>query len=227
MLRLLKYEYLYLLFLLLSAIFCLRSFRQKWPKPYRLFAVLVIVSLLTEVLAISWKWYLHEMFTWNYSKNNFWIYNIFITIRLGMLLSIFYQVLNASPIRKAILYAGPVLVLFGMVNYLSIQGPYQYNTYSLIFAHIPIIILCLSYFRQLLEENGIIVLHKEPLIWMTLGTFMYHAASLPFLIMLGFLNMQQSDLSLLYLPINDTLNLIMCSSYLISFLCKPQQMQLC
>jgi hypothetical protein len=45
------------------------------------------------------------------------------------------------------------------------------------------------------------------------------------LIMLGFLNMQQSSLSLLFLPINDTLNLLMCFCYLISFLCKPQPSQ--
>lgn len=227
MLRLLKFEYLYLLPLSLSAIFSLRSFRQKWPKPYRLFAVLAILSLLTEMFAIAWKWYLHDMFLRNYTKNNFWIYNAFIVVRLGMLLGFFYQVLCAPSIKKAILYAGPVLVLFGLLNYTAIQGPCQYNTYSLIFAHIPIIILCLYYFRQLLDETGVISLHKEPLVWMALSTFIYHVASLPFLIMLGFLNMQHFNLSLLYLPINDTLNFLMCSLYLISFLCKPQQMQLC
>lgn len=225
MLRFLKYEYLYFLPLLLSAIFSLRSFRQKWPKPYRLFAVLVLVSLLTEIVALLWRLYWHQMFSWNYSKNNFWIYNVFITIRLGILSVIFYQILNSSRIKKMILFVAPVLVLFGLLNYITIQGPFQYNTYSVIFAHIPIIILCLCYFKQLLQETSIIVLHKEPLVWMTMGTFIYHSASLPFLIMLGFLNMQQSNLSLLFLPINDTLNLLMCFCYLISFLCKPQPSQ--
>ncbi|ASZ11207.1 hypothetical protein CK934_09645 [Chitinophaga sp. MD30] len=223
MLRVLKYEYLYLFPLLLSAIFSLKTFRQKWPKPYQLFACLVILTLFTELLAISWKWYLHKMLTWDYSKNNFWIYNIFITARLGLLLIIFHHILHSRWVKRAIAYTGPLLVVFGILNYLYIQGIYQYNTYSVIFAHIPIIILCLSYFKQLLEETSIIALHKEPLVWMTLGTFIYHAASLPFLIMLGFLNMQHSNLSLLYLPINDTLNLLLCSFYLISFLCKPQQ----
>lgn len=226
MLRVLKYEYLYLFPLLLSAIFSLKTFRQKWPKPYQLFAFLVILTLFTELLAISWKWYLHKMFTWDYSKNNFWIYNIFITVRLGLLLIIFHHILDSLWVKRAIAYAGSILVIFGILNYLYIQGIYQYNTYSVIFAHIPIIVLCLSYFKQLLEGTSIIALHKEPLVWMTLGTFIYHAASLPFLIMLGFLNMQHSNLSLLYLPINDTLNLLMCSFYLISFLCKPQQTQL-
>jgi hypothetical protein len=221
----LKFEYLYLLPLLLSAIFSLKSFRQKWPKSYRLFAVLVIATLLTEILAISWAWSLHKMFSWNYSMNNYWIYNPFITFRLGILLVVFYQILHSSQVKKVILFTGPVLVLFGIVDYIFIQGANQYNTYSVIFSHIPVIILCLLYFNQLLRGKWIIVLHKEPLVWMALGTFIYHTVSLPFLIMLGFLNMQQSNLAALFLPINDVLNLIMCSSYLIAFLCQPSPMQ--
>jgi hypothetical protein len=220
--RLLKYEYLFLLPLLLSAVFSLKSFWQKWPKQYRLFAVLLIISLLTEVFAISWKWYLHKMFTWDYSKNNLWIYNIFITVRLGILLAIFYQILQSPRIKKAILYTGPLLVLFGLLNYAVIQGPYQYNTYSVMFAHIPITILCLCYFKQLLEETTTRALHKEPMVWMAFGILVYHATSLPFLIMLNFLNTQPSGLAMLYLPINMTLNLLMCFFYLISFLCRPQ-----
>lgn len=225
MLRVLKIEYLFLWPLLLSAIFSLKTFRQKWPKQYRLFAVLILAALLTELLAVSWKWYLFELFSWNYSKNNFWIYNLFITIRLAILLAIFYQILTSSQIKSIIRYAGPLLVLFGLINYSIIQGPYQYNTYSVIFAHIPVIILCLFYFKQLLNDPGIIVLRKEPMVWIMLGTFIYHAVSLPFLIMLGFLNMGQSDLALLFLPINDALNIVMCFCYLICFLCKPYSVQ--
>lgn len=223
--RILKYEYLFLVPLLLSAIFSLRTFRQKWPKPYRLLAILVIISFLTEIAAFLWRLFIHKMFFWDYSKNNFWIYNAFITIRLGILLAVFYFILDTEKIRKIIPPLAFMLLSFGILDYLFIQGPFQYNTYSVIFAHVPIIVLCLLYFKQLLQETKIIVLHKEPLVWMTLGIFIYHAVSLPFLIMLGLLNMQQPELALTFLPINDTFNLLMCICYLISFLCKPQLSQ--
>lgn len=216
--RLLKYEYWFLLPLLLSAVLSLRSFWQKWPKQYRWFAVLLIISFLTEAFAISWKWYLHNQ----YSKNNLWIYNIFITIRLALMLTIFYMVLHAAWIKKMIRYTGPVLVLFGVFNYALIQGPFLYNTYSTLLAHAAIIILCLCYFKQWIDETKTIVFFKEPMAWVVSGVFLYHAASLPFLVMLNFLNMQQSGLAMLSLPINMTLNLLMCFFYLISFLCKPQ-----
>lgn len=224
--HLLNYGYVYLLPLFFSAILGLFKFRREWPTPYKWFVILLVISIATETFAIYWKWYMYNMFNWTYTKNNFWIYNIFITIRLGFLLAIFHQILDAPRIKKTIRYAGAVLVLFGLLDYIFIQGPYQYNTYSAIFAHIPIIILCLFYFKQLLDAPTIIVLHKDPMFWMALGTFIYHAASLPFLIMLNFLNMQQSSLSLLFLPINDTLNLVMCSFYLISTLCNPRSTRL-
>ncbi len=226
MIRLLKYEYLYLIPLLLSAIFCLRTFRQKWPTQYRLLALLVIISFLTEIFAIGWKWYLYDMFTKEYTRNNFWVYNIFITFRLGILLIILHRILRSHNTKKAILYIGPFLILFGLLNYFFIQGPYQYNTYSVVFAHIPIIALCLIYFKQLLEDSGHVLLQKEPMVWAMLGTFVYHAASLPFLVILNFLNSQQQSLSRIYLPINDTLNLLLCTFYLISFLCKPPSTRL-
>jgi hypothetical protein len=221
----LKFQYLFLLPLLLSAILSGRTFRHKWPKQYQLFAVLVILSLLTEVSSFLWRAYLHDKFSWNYSKNNLWIYNCYITVRLGILLAVFYNILHSQWTKKIIYLIAGMLIPFGIVNYISIQGPFQYNTYSVITSHIVIIILCLLYFKQLLQEPGIIVLQKEPMVWITLGTFLYQAASLPFLIMLGFLNMQQSPLALAFLPINDTLNLLMCTCYLISFLCKPQPSQ--
>lgn len=216
--RLLKYEYWFLLPLLLSAILSLRSFWQKWPKQYRWFAVLLIISFLIEVFAISWKWYLHNQ----YSKNNFWIYNSYITIRFALLLGIFYQIIQAPGIKKAILYAGPIIVLFNVLNYLFLQGPFQYNTYSVVITQYPIVLLCLGYFKQLSEEDIIVHLHKEPMVWMAFGTFIYNVASLPFLIKLNFLNLQPFGIAMLSLPINMTLNLLMCLFYLTSFLCRPQ-----
>lgn len=223
--HLLQYEYFYISPLLLSAIFCGKAFLQKWPKPYRIMAVLVITTLLTEITAIEWKWNWHNAFSWHYTKNNFWIYNIFISIRLAITLSLFYQLTSYQWCKKVILYSGVPILLFGILNYLFIQEPHQYNSFTAIPAHIVVIALCLAYFKQLLDAPGIIALHKEPFVWFASATFIYLSASFPFLIMLDILNIQSQRLSLTFLPINDTLNLILCASYLISFLCKPQSVQ--
>lgn len=208
---------------MLSAIFCLKAFRQKWPKHYRLYAYLVIITLLTELIAVSWPYELYKVF--RSPQSNFWIYNLFIIIRFGLLSSIFYFTLNRSIIKKILPSAAIGILITGILDYTLIHGPFQYNTYSLISTHVGTITLCLFYFQQLLQEKGIIVIHKEPLVWMALSIFLYHAVTLPFLMMLGVFNINNIQLAILFFPINEILNFLLCSCYLISFLWKPQYSQ--
>lgn len=222
MYRLLNHRFLYLIPLLLSAIFSLRAFRQKWPKPYRLYAWMLLLSLFTEVAALAWKWELYHWGSFNYSQNNFWIYNFFLILRFGLLAMIFNLTLYQ---HKLIPLIGGIIFLFGLLDYAFIHGPLQFNTFSMILTHICIITLCLLYFRQLLQEPGIIAIQKEPLFWMVIGLFFYHAVSLPFLINLGFFNLQNYRLTVYFFPINEALNFLLCSCYLISFLWKPQYSQ--
>ena len=222
MYRLLNHRFLYLIPLLLSAIFSLRAFRLKCPKPYRLYAWMLLLSLFTEVLALAWKWELYHWGSFNFSKNNFWIYNFFLILRFGLLAMIFNLTLYH---HKLIPLIGGIIFLFGLLDYTFIHGPLQFNTYSMILTHVCIITLCLLYFRQLLQEPGIIAIQKEPLFWMVIGLFFYHAVSLPFLINLGFFNLQNYRLTAYFFPINEALNFLLCSCYLISFLWKPQYSQ--
>lgn len=222
--RFLRHEYLYFIPLMLSAIFCLKAFRQKWPKPYRIYAYMVIITLLTELIAEAWPYELHRLF--HSSKNNLWIYNFFIIVRFGLLSIIFYLILSRSIVKRILPLATIGILIIGILDYAFIHGPRQYNTYSMIITHTCIIILCTLYFLQLLQEKNIIIIHKEPMVWMALSIFIYHAASLPFLIMLGFLNISDIRLAVLFFPINEILNILLCSCYLISFLWKPQYWQL-
>jgi hypothetical protein len=214
-----QHEYFYLVPLTLSAIFCLKAFRQKWPKPYRLYAAMVIITLLTEVTAITWPYQfkLHEILP----QNNFWIYNLYITVRFGLLAAIFYQLLKRPVIRKILPPTAIVIIAMAALDYTLIHGPLYYNTYSMIVTHLCIIALCLIYFQQLLQDMDTTIIYKEPFVWMALSIFLYHAVSLPFLIMLGIFNMTNSKLAVLFFPINEILNFLLCSSYLISFLWKP------
>jgi hypothetical protein len=221
--RFLKHEYFYLVPLMLSAIFCLKAFRQKWPKHYRLYACMVIITLVTELIAIEWPYELHTLF--HSSQNNFWIYNLFIIIRFGLLCAIFYLILTRSIIKKSLPLAAIGILIIGILDYTIIHGPLQYNTYSMVITHVCIITLCLLYFQQLLQEKGAILIHKEPMVWMALSIFVYHAVSLPFLMMLGVFNINDIRLTLLFFPINEILNFFLCLCYLISFLWKPQYLQ--
>src|SRR5579862_8186747 len=80
--KLLSYNYIYLIPLVISAFASLRSFRLARLKPYRLFSLFLMTSLLIEIFAISWKWWLHQTGLWNFPISNLWIYDAFLTVQL-------------------------------------------------------------------------------------------------------------------------------------------------
>jgi hypothetical protein len=75
---------------------------------------------------------------------------------------------------------------------------------------------------DLLKNNQIKKIHREPRFWITIGVLYYSAVSIPFYFFMGFFDMEYKlkvmlDSVLFYTPF--TLNL-MC--LLIAFICKKQ-----
>jgi len=219
--KLFRYDFIYLIPLLLSAIFSLRSFGLKWPKPYRIFSIYLILTLCTEIFAIAWKWYLYKTVYWNYSKSNLWIYNSFHLPRILLFILFYYKMIDSIIIKRNILITGAVLLLFGIIDYLFIQPLHSMNNYTLIFTNIFCVILALLFFRQVLQEKKIIKLSGHPMTWISLGTLLYYAGSLPHFIFFNYLFENYKELALSLLNIHQALNIIMYTSYLIAFLCKP------
>lgn len=217
--KLLNPIYIYLIPLTLSAAVSLRSFRLTSLRPYRVVSLFLVVTLAVEALAIAWKWYLYKTDYWTCSRSNLFIYCGFLSVRLVFLLLIYYRALQSTAVKNSIKYAGLPVLLFFIINYFFIQMPDQVNTYSIIVLHLIAIILALAFFYQVLKDKNIIVLSSHPMIWISLGTFIYHAGTLPYFMFLNYLNKEYTALALTFLNINQGLNIIMYSLYLIAFLC--------
>jgi uncharacterized membrane protein len=112
------------------------------------------------------------------------------------------------------------VLCFFIINYFFIQKPNQVNTYSIIILHLVAIMLAFAFFYQVLKDKNILRLSSHPMIWISLGTFIYHAGTLPFFLFLNYLNKEYVALAYAFLDINQGLNIIMYSLYLIAFLCK-------
>ena len=223
--KLLSYGYIYLIPLLLSAIFSLRSFRLKWSIAFRIFSVFLLSTLVIEAFAIAWKWGLCKTAFWDYSPSNLWIYNAFLMVRHLFLLGYFYEIISNDLIKKIIrLSVIPFLVL-AVINYSLIQTPHRVNNYTVVLANIITILLALSFFQQVLKEKKIIKLSSSTEVWITLGAFIYHSGVLPLFIFFNYLIKENRPLADSYFRINDALNIIMYIFYLISFLCKPHSLK--
>jgi hypothetical protein len=219
--RLLSYNYLYLVPMLLSALFSLRAFRLKWPPAYKIFSFFLITSFLVEAFAIAWKWELYKSPWWSYSRSNMWIYDAFVTIRYLFIVLFFYRLMQQEKTRKIILYSLVPFLLLAIPNYIFLQGPHTVNTYTIIFAYGATVIFTLFYFHHVVKQETLVKLTREPAVWISLGLFLYHAVTLPFFIFFNYLLTEQPALANTYLEINDALNIIMYTLFLISFLCTP------
>lgn len=214
------YRYIYLIPILLSAIFSLKSFRLEWPRQYRIFSVFLMLTLLTEVFAITWKWYLHKTIWWDYTIHNLWIYNSFHILRYSLFLVFFYKMLGSVQVKKIILYVGSLIIAFGVIDFWVIQSPYPMNNYTVAFTHIFSIILSLLFFRQVLREVKIINLTRHPMVWISLGTFIYCSGSLPWFIMFNYA-LEFPTMAVILFNISTVLNIFLYTFYLIAFLCRP------
>jgi hypothetical protein len=217
--RLLDLNLLYLIPLLLSAVFSLRVFMRKWPKLFKVFSIFLWITAFFEFFAVAWVFWLHKKFGFNYY--NHWIYGALITIRHLFLLYFFFNILNTPSIKKLIKQSVIPVVAFAIINYAFIQTPFALNSYTMIITSLITILLCMAFFYQILKDERIIELSKSTEVWIVSGSFLYYATTLPLFIIFNFLVKENALLMSSFYRINDLMNLIMYSSYIIAFLCKP------
>jgi hypothetical protein len=221
--KLFHYYYIYLIPILLGAVFSLKSFKLEWPKAYRIFCFYLILTLLTEIFALGWKWGWHK--EWKYTANNVWIYNAFYILQYSALFLFYYRILYSTRAKKMIRFISPFLIFFGIVNYFFIQTPVSMNSYTVVLTNIFSVLLALYFFREVLNQPRLISLSKSPMVWISAGTLIYCSGSLPYFIFMNYLNDNYKSMSLTLFYIFTTLNIILYTFYSIAFLCRPPSLK--
>jgi hypothetical protein len=199
----------------------LKVFRLRWPAHFKLFSCLLIAISLTELLAISWKYYLHTVFgNKNYSNSNLWLYNILLAPQYLLYMQIYCKVIRSHRIKKIISLLKILYPIFVVINLLYFQPLNTINSYSIIVSSTITVFLTITYFEQLRNDNEIISLKSNPMVWLSLGGFIFHAANLPYIISLNYLISNNLSLAVALYYIYLGLNCIMYTLYSIAFLCR-------
>jgi hypothetical protein len=213
-------HYIYLIPLLLSVIVSLKAFRNKWAKSYRLFSIFLMVTLIVELLAISWKLFLHQTAYWGYANSNLWIYNLYLAPQYLFYFIFFSSVLDSKLLRTIKKPTIIIYVFTGVFNIIFIQRINQLNTYTIILGSGLVLIGSLSYFIQEFNRKVPALVSKQPLFWIALGSFMFHTVSLPYFIMINYLSKVNLPMAISLFNILLALNVLMYLFYLIAFLCN-------
>lgn len=214
-------QHIFLLPLFISAVLSLKAFVRQWPAPYRIFSVLLLSVLFVEVFALLWKVFLYNAWGWSYQPSNLWIYNSALLPQYLLYLLAYYRVLRSPALRRTIVRAACLFTAFFFINITYLQPITTINSYSIIMASGIITFLTVSYFEQVRKSTEIITLTADPMAWISLGAFIFHAANLPYMISLNYLNRFDVSLAISIFYIYMALNCIMYTFYSIAFLCNP------
>ena len=212
-------NYLYVPPLIVTAILSLRSIRRGWPGGYQYFTLFLFLTLATELLAISWKWWLYRI--GGHTVHNLWIYNGLLPFRYLFLFAFFKHLLTEKKIRNSFRFIPAAYLLFSVLNYFFIQKPHHASTYTIICSNLLVIFFSLAFFYQTLHSELPVRLSRTSQTWICLGLFLYHTGTLPLFVFFDYLTQTAPALGNTYLYINDGLNILMNLLFLISFLCKP------
>ncbi|GAA0556824.1 hypothetical protein [Chitinophaga japonensis] len=160
------YQYAQLLSLLL-AILCYRGLIQYKLSPF--LPMLVVVNLI-EIAGTNYK-----LLGWIPWLSNHAIYNLNLLLETPMRLYLMGAMLqlrnNERPTFTVIAFLCMLVIL---LNYLFLQGPAVFNTFSLILIQIVTIVLsCFTLLRLALREEAGASLWKDPYFWINAGLLLF------------------------------------------------------
>ena len=198
----------------------LKSFRLKWPAPYKTFSILLICVFVVEATAILWTYLFYSLGQMHFSNSNLWLYNCFLIPQYLLYMIVYYQTITSLILKKIIILTGILYTAFAILNNIFFQSIYTIDSFTLIMASLIVIFLTVSYFEELRKKEDLVKLTSHAMVWISLGAFIFHAASLPYLISLDYLIHNNLPLAISLFYIFLSLNCIMYSLYAIAFLCQ-------
>jgi hypothetical protein len=191
---------------------------------YKIFSALLFVALATDILGTLWNYYLYQFKEWNLFSGNYWIITFSIAPQYLLYMAVYYEVLKSTQQKKIIQILAIVFTLFVIINFTFGQGLYEINSLSHLFADCIMLFLVFLYFEQIRKQKEILMLSKQPMVWISAGVFIYHLLNIPFLYCLNFLFDSQHSI---VVPILNSYKAIIFCSYLLfikAFLCPtPKQ----
>ena len=172
-------EYYTLFFVWLTCFTAIFIFRKSLSFSYRWFALLIILLSILETIASAVGFFVHI-------KNHF-LFNILFALELTLVPYFFKYWLHSSWIKKIIEVYIFIFPFFVLVNTSWIQGFFTLQTYTYVIGGSFVLLLSVSYLRELYSDEETKNIFRNPVFWFSLAYLFYFAVSVPYLGMLNYL----------------------------------------
>jgi len=156
--------------LLPLALFAIAVYRRKQPGSVWLLGVLLIVSGLADLL--SFLIYTH------YHINPNPIVSAYGLLQFLILMLIYRREYTRVALKRLADVVMFAFTIFAVVNFWFIQGVHALNTYLFTVSSVVLMIFCLLYFYQIIQELPEPYIERMVMFWIGAGVFFYFGSNL-------------------------------------------------
>ena len=181
------------------------------PLAVRPLSILLALILLTELLS-------------NYlvvqHQNNQWVYHVYNPIEYAFLAYLYSNSTDNDLIRKAIVGSAVGFALFCLLNILLWQPIDNPPTHAYRIEWLLVLLLVMNYLYELYRSNKLVIITKEPLLWISVGNFFFYAGTFFLMSLIDEVQKQDKPLARQLHHINTVLNVLMYGFWAVGFLCN-------
>jgi hypothetical protein len=167
-----RFQYFELLSLLV-ALFCYKGLRRF---SLGIFLPLLVLVNLLEMAGVNYR-------LLGLKDNNYILYNLLIIAQTPMYLYVYTKMMMLKKSEQLVFnMIAALCFLFLLLDFVYIQGPWVFNTYSATLISVLNIVFCsLILLRLFMVENKQVILYGEPYFWITASYMLFSLVTLVFL----------------------------------------------
>jgi hypothetical protein len=144
-------------------------FSKNKSAPYQVLRVYIAITIIVEGVS---------RYMADKKMNNLPLFHLNSILELACLSMMFYYLVNSPLIKKSIVGIILGFATFAIVNALFFQDIYTFNSYPRIAVCLLLIIYCIIFFIQTLNELTVVRLETYGIFWIVLGTLIYFAGNM-------------------------------------------------
>ena len=206
--------YTYIVVVGLSFLFSLRSFKKNFPIHLKVFSLLLGLTLLVEIGAVTLPRRIPQL------KGNSWLYNSFALIEFSAYAWFYKKIIQSKKVKAGIGIFQFLFPVFWFVTVFFVFGFTAWNSYVIVVGAFFTVCCVLAFYHQLLTSENVIPLSRNTEFWIATGMLILYLCQIPYFGMLNFLVKNYLVLARNIYPFLIILNTLMYAIFSYAYLCR-------
>ncbi len=204
--------YIYLLVITSSMLVCLILYKSVKKTALKYFLPFLVLTIIVELSGLWMN---------QHGIKNYLLFNVFTTVEFVFYSFLFFKHYRKNENKLLSLLFMPLYTLAVIINLIYFQGIDRFHTYTFLLGSFFIVVFCcLFFYESVLPEYIESTLTKEPFFWVCTGLLLFYLGSVIINALFEYLRTfdMQFEGKKIYSTINQILNILLYTAFLISFI---------